>query len=122
MSACICTCTCCAGERRAAEQTEPSVALWEARRLPVTVRGETHLVRLVRFERGWLASANAIDGPTLGRNASPYLAVRQALEPLGVSLAEAMAAIGRIDLDPQSAGAGTMARNSGTASTEAATS
>lgn len=109
-------CACAAEER-----TDDRGRIWDARRLNVTVRGETHLVRLVRFERGWLASANAIDGPTLGHDASPYLAVRRALEPLGVGLAEAMAAVGGLDL-PQAGGPGTSARNSGTASSEAATS
>lgn len=117
MSACVCDCTC-----SAAAGTDAGTRLWEARRLPVTVRGETHLVRLVRFERGWLASVNAIDGPTLGHDASPYLAVRRALEPLGVGLAEALSAVSGLDLGPQAAGVGRSARNSGTASSEAATS
>ena len=117
MTACTCACSCVPDEK-----ADARAATWSSRRLSVTVRGETHLVRLVRFERGWLASTNAIDGPTLGHDASPYLAVRRALEPLGVGLAEAMVAVGGLDLGLQAAGPGTSLRNSGTASSEAARS
>lgn len=96
----LCACT-------AEERITDRGRIWQARRLNVTIRGETHLVRLVGFERGWLASANAIDGPTLGHDRSPYLAVRRALEPLGIGLAEAMAAVGSLDLRPRAGGPGT---------------
>ena len=70
---------------------------WHARRIDVRVDGELHRLRLVRFERGWVASADSVEGPTLGVDPSPYLAARQALEPLGIGLVAAMAALGRLE-------------------------
>lgn len=70
---------------------------WSLRTVTVPVDGESRLLRLVRFSRGWLASADAVDGPTLGHDRSPYLAARRALEPLGVGLVEALTAVGRIE-------------------------
>ena len=70
---------------------------WSARRLDVIIDGEYHRLRLVRFPRGWIASADSVEGPTLGVDRSPYLAARQALEPLGVSLAAALSAVGRLE-------------------------
>ena len=70
---------------------------WNARRLDVTIDGEYHRLRLVRFPRGWIASADSVEGPTLGVDRSPYLAARQALEPLGVSLVAALSAVGRLE-------------------------
>lgn len=70
---------------------------WNARRVDVMVDGELHRLRIVRFERGWVASADSVEGPTLGVDRSPYLAARQALEPLGVGLVAALAALGRLE-------------------------
>lgn len=70
---------------------------WNARRLDVTVDGEFVRLRLVRFPRGWIASADSVEGPTLGVDPSPYLAARQALEPLGIGLVAAMSALGRLN-------------------------
>jgi len=70
---------------------------WDARRLDVTIDGEYHRLRLVRFPRGWIASADSVEGPTLGVDRSPYLAVRQALEPLGIGLVAALSAVGRLE-------------------------
>ena len=70
---------------------------WSMRRLHVTIAGEAVRVRLVRFSRGWIASADSVEGPTLGVNHSPYLAARQALEPLGVGLVAALSALGRLE-------------------------
>jgi hypothetical protein len=69
---------------------------WQMERRYVTVRGVRRPVRLVRFESGWLASADTEAGPTLGADRSPFLAARRALEPLGVGLVEAMEVVGRI--------------------------
>jgi hypothetical protein len=66
---------------------------WHARSLSVRVGDEWTTLRLVRFARGWLASADGIDGPTLGVDLSPYLAARRALEPLGVGLVATMTAL-----------------------------
>ena len=73
---------------------EPSI--WSARRLQVTVDGASYRLRLVRFPRGWIASADSVEGPTLGVDRSPYLAARQALEPLGIGLVDALSALGRL--------------------------
>ena len=62
----------------------------------VTVGGVRRAVRLVRFEAGWLASADTPEGPTLGADHSPYLAMRRALEPLGVDLVTAMGIVGNV--------------------------
>jgi hypothetical protein len=62
----------------------------------VVAHGVRRPLRLVRFARGWLASADTPDGPTLGADRSPYLAARRALEPLGIGLVEAMQVLGRI--------------------------
>lgn len=69
---------------------------WEAHRLTVRVEGQRRVVRLVHFGGGWIASADTVRGPTLGVDRSPYLAVRRAVEPLGVGLVEALTAVGRI--------------------------
>lgn len=69
---------------------------WRARSLSIRAGGEWTTLRLVRFGRGWLASADGLDGPTLGADRSPYLAAHRALEPLGVSLVATMTAVGRI--------------------------
>jgi hypothetical protein len=66
---------------------------WHARSLSIRVGDEWTTLRLVRFARGWLASADGIDGPTLGADRSPYLAARRALEPLGVGLVATMTAL-----------------------------
>lgn len=62
----------------------------------VVVHGVRRPLRLVRFAGGWLASADTPSGPTMGANRSPYLAARQALEPLGVELGEALCLVGPI--------------------------
>ena len=70
---------------------------WDARLLRVPVDGELVRLRLVHFARGWIASADSVEGPTLGADRSPYLAARQALEPLGVGLVAALSALGRLE-------------------------
>lgn len=70
---------------------------WNARQLRVAVDGDLVRLRLVRFPRGWIASADSVEGPTLGVDRSPYLAARQALEPLGIGLVAALSALGRLE-------------------------
>ena len=70
---------------------------WNARMLRVPVDGDLVRLRLVRFARGWIASADSVEGPTLGADRSPYLAARQALEPLGIGLVTALSALGRLE-------------------------
>lgn len=82
--------------------TEAEAALdeprsWNARRLDLTIDGEFHRLRMVRFPGGWIASADSVEGPTLGVDRSPYLAARQALEPLGIGMVAALSALGRMD-------------------------
>lgn len=80
-----------------AEATLDEPRSWSARRLAVTIDGEFHRLRLVRFPLGWIASADSVEGPTLGVDRSPYLAARQALEPLGIGLVAALTALGRLE-------------------------
>ena len=81
----------------AATGTAAAPRCWSARRLVVVANGEHYRLRLVRFERGWIASADSVEGPTLGVDRSPYLAARQALEPLGIGLVAALSALGRLE-------------------------
>ena len=77
------------------EHDAPSaIPTWQLERRYVEVGGMRRLLRLVRFDAGWLASVDTPAGPTLGVDRSPYLAASRALEPIGVGLAEAMALIG----------------------------
>ena len=71
-------------------------AAWRARSLSVRVGAEWTTLRLVRFARAWIASADTLEGPTIGLDASPYLAAQRALEPLAVPLASAMALVGEV--------------------------
>ena len=68
---------------------------WRAAELRVDTRVGRVRLRLVRFGDRWLASADSLDGPTLGWNGSPYLAAAAALEPFGVGLPEVMRLVGR---------------------------
>ncbi len=68
---------------------------WRASELRIDTPVGGVTLRLVRFGDRWLASANSLDGPTLGANGSPYLAASAALEPFGLGLTEVMRLIGR---------------------------
>ncbi len=70
--------------------------VWRLEHRTVTVRGRARSMRLVAFERGWLASVDTESGPTMAADRSPYLAAWRALEPLGVDLGEALAAVGPV--------------------------
>ena len=62
------------------------------------LRGASHRLRLVRFRAGWLASVDTVDGPTLGCDHSPYLAISRALEPIGGGLLDAMSIMAELHL------------------------
>jgi hypothetical protein len=73
----------------------PPAPAWRMEVRTVVIRGADVRLRLVEFERGWLASVDTEAGPTLGADRSPYLAAWRALDPLGVELAEVMLALSR---------------------------
>lgn len=66
---------------------------WRAQEHRIELRGVSYRLRLVSFAAGWLASVDTVEGPTLGCDHSPYLAVSRAVEPLGGSLVEAMSIV-----------------------------
>lgn len=70
----------------------------ERRSVTVVIHGRPVDVRLTRVQGRWLASAQTLEGPTLGRDHSPFLAVSQALEPLGGQLLDVLGAMR--DLEP----------------------
>jgi hypothetical protein len=59
---------------------------------------------LVGFPAGWLASVDTAEGPTLGCDASPYLAVSRAVEPIGGELVGAMSIVCALRLIPPNVG------------------
>jgi hypothetical protein len=69
---------------------------WQKHEWPVVLRGVSHKLRLVSWQRGWLASVDSVEGPTLGMDPSIYLAVSRAVEPLGGTLTDAMSIIGEL--------------------------
>ena len=79
---------------RAAHDAPSSPPAWRLYERLVIVRGESRRLRLVRFQRGWLASIDSDYGPTLAADRSPHLAAWRALEPLGVELGDAIVAVG----------------------------
>jgi len=66
---------------------------WRVQEHCIEFRGAMYRLRLVRFPAGWLASVDTVEGPTLGRNSSPYLAVSRAIEPIGGGLIDAMSIV-----------------------------
>jgi hypothetical protein len=69
---------------------------WQGQEHRFVLRGASHWLRLVRFRNGWLASVDTVDGPTLGCDHSPYLAISRALEPIGGGLLDAMSIAGEL--------------------------
>ncbi len=67
---------------------------WQPHGQVVSIDGVARSLRLVEFDRGWLASVDTDSGPTLGMDRSPYLAAHRALEPLGLGIVEAMTLVG----------------------------
>lgn len=76
-------------------QSSASVSgpIWRAQEHRIELRGATYRLRLVRFAAGWLASVDTVEGPTLGCDTSPYLAVSRAVEPIGGGLIDAMSIV-----------------------------
>jgi hypothetical protein len=66
---------------------------WRVQEHRIELRGATYRLRMARFPAGWLASIDTVEGPTLGCNASPYLAVSRAVEPIGGGLIDAMSIV-----------------------------
>ena len=56
----------------------------------------SYRLRLVSFPAGWLASVETVEGPTLGYNSSPYLAVSRAIEPIGGGMMDAMSIVAAV--------------------------
>ena len=69
---------------------------WRGHVQRIEVRGASYRLRLVRFPAGWLASVETLQGPTLGHDSSPYLAVSRAIEPIGGSLMDAMSIVAAV--------------------------
>jgi hypothetical protein len=74
-------------------ETDPH---WRGQEQLIELRGASYRLRLVRFPAGWLASVDTVEGPTLGCDKSPYLAVSRALEPIGGGLMEAMSIVAAV--------------------------
>jgi hypothetical protein len=66
---------------------------WRGQEHRIELRGASYRLRLFRFPAGWLASVDTIEGPTLGYDSSPYLAVSRAVEPIGGGLVDAMSIV-----------------------------
>jgi hypothetical protein len=66
---------------------------WRVQEHHFELGGGQYRLRLVRFPSGWLASVDTVEGPTLGYDTSPYLAVSRAVEPIGGGLTDAMSII-----------------------------
>jgi hypothetical protein len=71
---------------------------WRPAEHRIELRGISHPLRLVCFATGWLASVDTVEGPTLGCDTSPYLAVSRALEPIGGGLIDAMGFVAELRL------------------------
>jgi hypothetical protein len=66
---------------------------WRGQEHRIELRGASYRLRVVRFPAGWLASVDTVEGPTLGYDSSPYLAISRAVEPIGGGLADAMSIV-----------------------------
>jgi hypothetical protein len=78
----------------AGPDAQSAAPAWQLERRYVEANGIRYLLRLVRFDTGWMASVDTPTGPTLGVDRSPYLATARAVEPIGVRLEQAMTLIG----------------------------
>lgn len=67
--------------------------VWRAQMHRIELHGATYRLRTIRFGDRWLASVDTVEGPTLGSNFSPYLAVSSAIEPIGGGLIDAMSIV-----------------------------
>jgi hypothetical protein len=71
----------------------PSGPRWRGQEHRIELRGVSYRLRTVGFPAGWLASVDTVEGPTLGYDRSPYLAVSRAVEPVGGGLVDAMSIV-----------------------------
>jgi len=62
----------------------------------IELKGVRYRLRLVRTAGGWMASVDTVDGPSMAVNASPYLAVSLAIEPVGGQLMDALVAVSEL--------------------------
>lgn len=72
--------------------------VWREQVHRIELGGASYRLRLVRFAAGWLASVDTVEGPTLGCDPSPYLAVSRAVEPVGGGLIDAMSIVSAMRL------------------------
>jgi hypothetical protein len=84
---------------------------WRGQEHRIELRGATYRLRLVHFPAGWLASVDTVEGPTLGCNASPYLAVSRAVEPIGGGLIDAMSIVPTLRLMDQMSASSSVLRS-----------
>jgi hypothetical protein len=71
---------------------------WRGLGHDIELRGARYRLRVTSFAAGWLASVDTGEGPTLGWDRSPYLAVSRAVEPIGGSLVDGMRIVAQIPL------------------------
>jgi hypothetical protein len=71
---------------------------WRGQEHTIELRGIDYRLRLFSFAAGWLASVDTVEGPTLGCNRSPYLAVSRAVEPIGGEMVDAMLIVAALSL------------------------
>jgi hypothetical protein len=71
---------------------------WHGQEHSIELSGVGYRLRLFGFAAGWLASVDTVEGPTLGCNRSPYLAVSRAVEPIGAGLDDAMSIVAALRL------------------------
>jgi hypothetical protein len=71
---------------------------WHGQEHTFELRGIDYRLRLFSFATGWLASVDTVEGPTLGCNRSPYLAVSRAVEPIGGEMVDAMLIVAALSL------------------------
>jgi hypothetical protein len=71
---------------------------WHGQEHTIELRDINYRLRLFSFAAGWLASLDTVEGPTLGCNRSPYLAVSRAVEPIGGEMVDAMLIVSALSL------------------------
>jgi hypothetical protein len=83
--------------------------LWHGQKHSIELCGIDYRLRLFSFAAGWLASVDTVEGPTLGCDRSPYLAVSRAVEPIGGGLVDAMLIVAALRL-PKGLGTASVGR------------
>ena len=69
---------------------------WQLHEDEIVLAGNAYRLRLTRFPSGWIASVDAPDGPTLGFDSSPYLAVWRALDFADADAPDAIRLVGQL--------------------------